>query len=144
MRRRVKIVLGTAALVAVIGACAAGAYAVLSANPRVTNAHVTGVALTPDRRTIVVQVAGYHSRSCNSIDPTVRRSGKRWKVRVRIERIRDFCTLETCIDPKDEPSPSHPLGSLTTQESLLASAKGCQQFTIDLDQPVPTDVTVVG
>ena len=82
MRRRVKLVLARR-FVAVVGACAAGAYAVLSANPRVTNAHVTGVALTPDRKTIVVQVAGYHSGSCNSFDPTVQRSGKKWTVRVR-------------------------------------------------------------
>ncbi len=144
VRTRIKWVVVVAAALAVVGACAVGAYAVLSANPRVTNAHVTGVALTPDRKTIVVQIAGYYSRSCNSIDPSVHRSGKKWKVRVRVERIRDFCTLEMCIDPKDAPSPSHPSGSLTTHESLLAHAKGCQQATIELDEPVPADVTVSG
>lgn len=109
-----------------------------------TDATVTAVGLSPNRKTIWVQAASYYSSSCSVGHLVIDRHNDKWVIRVRIEHTQDFCTLELCIksDEQKQASTEHP-GTLDVPDGSSSSTPGCQQYGVNLDQPVPENVAVV-
>lgn len=108
------------------------------------NATVTAVGVSPNRKAIWVQVASYYSPSCTVSHPVVDRHDGKGVVRVRVEHTQDFCTLEMCTMNDDQKhSAAERPGTLDVPDTPSTATPGCQQYGVDLDQPVREKVDVV-
>lgn len=111
-----------------------------------SKATITAVGVSPDRDTIWAQVASYYSSSCFVAHPEVDRGADVWTVRVRVERVSEFCTMEMCIDSPDEPNGSTApagVGTLVVPNAPSAGGPGCKRYAVELEKPIPAGVAVV-
>lgn len=102
------------------------------------DAHVTHVAISPDRRVVAAMVDTYYSGSCTNVKVTTKRTDNTLHVRVRVRSFADFCTTEACLfsKPVTEQSP-------LTVSDAGATSTGCQTYVTRLDEPLPRDVRLL-
>lgn len=157
---RLRIWVLAAGFLVVVGGAAAIAVRGLRADDHGwTNVPVTAIGVSPDRKTIEVQVQDYHSRSCNVFRTELRRGDDTWKVRVRVKRVSKYCTTEGCgITTFPVPGPNLPpgVGTLVVPNKLVGVdtlvnpnvpqptagpvGSACGSYAIDLHEPVPAGV----